>query len=298
MISISSSVLCALACFVSAGSVANAFQSTTLPIPLQVRPPFLHSRCLSRKGLPNSKRSSFSQRYKRNSHIPGGTTVTPLLGTALLQENASPYPRTRRTTAVYSLILANLVVFLSDNVLRLPFARRHFYLSTWNWKWWQLLTTCFCHGDRSHLSNNLFLLLLFGRSVEDELGGTGLMVSYAFCGIFSSLASIALLPKYTVSIGASGAVFGLFAVSVLSKLSWRDLFNWRKVVEVAILGEFAVRQLVSELSTVAGGGTAGTNHVAHLAGAAAGALLVFFMRVTVNRFERAGNDPKRIGPNV
>lgn len=124
------------------------------------------------------------------------------------------------------------------------------------------------------------------------------MVSYAFCGIFSSLASIALLPKYTVSIGASGAVFGLFAVSVLSKLSWRDLFNWRKVVEVAILGEFAVRQLVSELSTVAGGGTAGTNHVAHLAGAAAGALLVFFMRVTVNRFERAENDPKRIGPNV
>ena len=162
------------------------------------------------------------------------------------------------------------------------------------WKWWQPLTSCFCHFDRHHLNINLFSLLLFGRSVQDDFGSAGLLFSYVLCGVVSSLGvSMLLLPKYTVSIGASGAVFGLFAVSLLSKLSWREILDWRKVVELAVLGEFVVRQVTSELATAAGGGQAGINHVAHLSGAAAGAMMVLGMRMTVARFERAEQAKKR-----
>ncbi len=42
------------------------------------------------------------------------------------------------------------------------------------------------------------------------------------------------------SLGASGAVFGLFAVSVLCKLS----FNFKKLLEAAILGQFVVKQVL------------------------------------------------------
>jgi len=199
---------------------------------------------------------------------------------------SSPNKRTR-TTAVYALILINLAVFLADKVFRAPFVMHYLYLFHRRWSWWQPLTTCFCHSDRNHLSSNLFLLLLFGRSVEDDLGSGGLILSYVFCGVLASLASLILMPRHTVSIGASGAVFGLFAVSTLTKLSWREIFDWRKLVELAVLGEFVFRQLTSELSTAARGGRYGINHTAHLSGALAGVLLVFGMRMIVASSERS-----------
>ena len=45
------------------------------------------------------------------------------------------------------------------------------------------------------------------------------MLAFCFCGVAANLASLALLPRGTVSLGASGAVYGLFAVSVLSRLA-------------------------------------------------------------------------------
>ena len=56
----------------------------------------------------------------------------------------------------------------------------------------------------------------------------------------ASVASYLLQPKATISLGASGAVFGLFAVSVLVKLS----FNLKKLIECGILGQFVIKQLL------------------------------------------------------
>lgn len=191
--------------------------------------------------------------------------------------------RRQEPTAVYALLVANIALFVADKVLRLGVVRT-LYLYHTGWAWWQPLSATFCHASRAHLSGNAFLLLLFGRSVEDELGWVGLLLSYAFCGVAANLASLVLLPAATVSLGASGAVFGLFAVSVLARLSWRDL-DWRKVVEVAVLGQFAFGQVIKEAQVAAGGGVAGTNHVAHLSGAAAGVLLVTAVRGLMSRME-------------
>ena len=202
-------------------------------------------------------------------------------GSSLVEANKS-----NRATAVYSLILLNIAVFVADKVLRVPPCRA-LYLYHSRWAWWQPLTACFCHGSRSHLSGNVFLLLLFGRSVEDDLGWGGLFFSYAFCGVVANLVSLLLLPAATVSLGASGAVFGLFAVSTLAKLSWREL-DWRKLVEVTVLGEFVFGKVASEIQTAATGGVAGINHVAHLSGAASGAAMVWLLRSSLERMERGG----------
>lgn len=191
---------------------------------------------------------------------------------------AAPKP-----TAVYALILANLLIFFSDKILRLPLPQ-YLYLYHSQPMWFQPLTSTLCHASREHLSGNLFLLLLFGRSVEDELGWFGLLAAYAFCGVVASMVSLLLLPRATVSLGASGAVFGLFAVSTLSKLTWRDL-DWRKLCEVAVLGEFVLGKVLAEIQTAATGGVAGVNHVAHLSGAVAGTFLVVLLRAALHKME-------------
>jgi membrane associated rhomboid family serine protease len=189
----------------------------------------------------------------------------------------------RQGSAVYGLILVNIGIFLGDKLLRIA-PLKALYLYHYRWQWWQPLTSCFCHASRSHLSGNLFLLLLFGRSVEDELGWAGLLFTYAFCGVLANALSLVLLPSSVVSVGASGAVFGLFAVSVLSRLSMREL-EWRRVVEVAVLGDFVIGRVVSEVATAASGGVAGINHVAHLGGAGAGVLMVLLLRGAIAKME-------------
>lgn len=59
-------------------------------------------------------------------------------------------------------------------------------------------------------------------------------------GAGASVASYLLQPKASISLGASGAVFGLFAVSVLCKIS----FNLKKLIECGILGQFVIKQLL------------------------------------------------------
>jgi membrane associated rhomboid family serine protease len=194
-------------------------------------------------------------------------------------------PRGKTTTAVYLLILASILAFVGDNMMHFQ-GFQAMYLYHRNWRWWQPITSTFCHGDKAHLSGNVFLLLLFGRSVEDELGPVGLLFSYIFCGMMANFVSLAMLPKNTVSLGASGAVFGLFSVSIFSRLSWGDVLDWRKIIEVGVLGQFVVDKFLTEARTAAAGGVAGVNHVAHLSGAAAGVAMVLILRKLINAMEK------------
>ena len=60
-----------------------------------------------------------------------------------------------------------------------------------------------------------------------------------------------------------------------------------------VLGQFVVGKMLSEVQVAATGGLAGVNHVAHLAGAASGVLLVGGLRALLGRME--GAEAKRGG---
>lgn len=65
-----------------------------------------------------------------------------------------------------------------------------------------------------------------GKLVEEDEGNFALWISYILTGVGANLVSWLVLPTNAVSIGASGAVFGLFTISVLVKvfLFW-NLYN-------------------------------------------------------------------------
>ncbi len=184
-------------------------------------------------------------------------------------ETTQPAPQAKSFyNGVFALIVINLILFGLDQVMPLQFL----YLNHANPAWYQFFTSMFLHANWAHLSGNLFFLYIFGKLVEEEEGVLGVVSSYLITGLGANLLSILLQPGPTLSLGASGAVFGLFAVSVLIRLRW----SWRSILEVLILGQFVVQRVLSEVQQV--GVQDGVNRIAHVGGALVGVALIMALR--------------------
>ncbi|KAL3819032.1 hypothetical protein ACJIZ3_004937 [Penstemon smallii] len=187
----------------------------------------------------------------------------------------------KRVSGIFWILLINLGIFVADHIFQVPWIQG-LYLYHNKPTWYQFITSTFCHFNWNHLSSNLFFLYIFGKLVEEEEGNFALWLSYILTGAGANLVSWLILPRNAVSIGASGAVFGLFAVSVLVKMSW----DWRKILEVLILGQFVVEKVMEAAQasaslggTLRGGGYAlqNVNHIAHLSGALIGVVLIWLL---------------------
>lgn len=77
--------------------------------------------------------------------------------------------------------------------------------------YWRLFTSIFIHSGIMHLFMNLFGLGISASLLEGILGRAKLILSFSVCGILASLASI-YWHENTVSVGASGAIFGLYGL--------------------------------------------------------------------------------------
>jgi membrane associated rhomboid family serine protease len=193
-----------------------------------------------------------------------------------------------RDSGTFALLAANVAAFLADKIAGMT-ALQSLYLYHASWRPWQLVTSLFMHGSFTHLSGNLFFLLVFGRFVEEKGGAAGVLLTYLVTGVFANIASLVLMPGPVVSLGASGAMFGLFVVSVLSRFE----VSLKALLETLILGNFVVNRVLQEGAstfTQAGAprGLVQTNHIAHLGGALGGVLLVVALRALT----RSGDDRK------
>ena len=78
---------------------------------------------------------------------------------------------------------------------------------------YRLATCMFLHGGLIHIVLNMYSLYIIGPRVEDFFGKKKYLLIYFLSGISASLLSIGLNPN-VVSIGASGAIFGLFGALI------------------------------------------------------------------------------------
>lgn len=81
--------------------------------------------------------------------------------------------------------------------------------------YWRLLTAAFLHGSLLHIAFNMYALYLFGPFVEKALGTARFIAAYLTTAIGSSVFVYWLERPELATIGASGAVFGLFGMALM-----------------------------------------------------------------------------------
>ncbi len=129
----------------------------------------------------------------------------------------------RRKTFVVTplLLLINTVVFILMCISGLdvfdPGADQliswgaNFKPSTLEGGWWRLFTCSFIHIGLFHLLLNMYALLSIGVLLEPILGSFKSTLAYLLSGLTAALMSL-WWHDFTVSAGASGAIFGMYGV--------------------------------------------------------------------------------------
>ncbi len=144
---------------------------------------------------------------------------------------------------------------------------------------WQLLSSGFMHADWGHLFFNILALWMFGSPLEQIWGDKRFLTYYLVCLVGGSACQLLvaswLFSQYgqlSVSLGASGAIFGLL-------LGYAILFPDRRMIIFPLPLEIRARTLViiygvMELVLAYTGWQPGIGHFAHLGGMLFGWLLI------------------------
>jgi membrane associated rhomboid family serine protease len=77
-------------------------------------------------------------------------------------------------------------------------------------QWWRIITSAFLHGGLLHIGVNMISLWNLGRFIEFALGSWRTLLVYVVSLVASGLGVVYLSPPTTFTLGASGAIFGLF----------------------------------------------------------------------------------------
>ncbi|HMD01707.1 MAG TPA: rhomboid family intramembrane serine protease [Candidatus Baltobacteraceae bacterium] len=80
-------------------------------------------------------------------------------------------------------------------------------------QYWRIVSSAFLHYGLVHISFNMFALYQVGRFVEYALGGPRMLAIYLIAMVGAGI-SVVLFSYNLPTVGASGAIFGLFGALV------------------------------------------------------------------------------------
>ena len=89
---------------------------------------------------------------------------------------------------------------------------------------YRLLTALFLHGSLGHVFFNVYAIYIVGRNLEPIFGRVRYLLIYFLGGLTGSAASLALGRFDGWSVGASGAVFAIFAAEAVHLYQHRSLY--------------------------------------------------------------------------
>jgi membrane associated rhomboid family serine protease len=77
-------------------------------------------------------------------------------------------------------------------------------------EWWRIVTGAFLHGGLLHIAVNMLSLWFLGRFIELALGPWRMLFVYVVSLVASGLGVVYFSAPLVPTVGASGAIFGLF----------------------------------------------------------------------------------------
>lgn len=143
--------------------------------------------------------------------------------------------------------------------------------------YYTLVTSMFLHFSFPHLFNNMLLLFVLGRYVEEEAGKLKFLIIYFFSGIAGNVLSMIIDIKdgeFAVSAGASGAIFGL-----IGALIYMAIYNHGRIADLSQRGLV----FMAVLSLYFGFTSSGVDNFAHLGGLMGGFLMAILVYRKKNR---------------
>ena len=163
----------------------------------------------------NSKKSNVIDMFKMTEEL-NDKTVKDDKKMSKLFKNGIPF-------MTYALIFINVLIFilmLSPGIYN-DFINlfANYYASVQNGEIYRLVTCMFLHGNSIHLFFNMYALYIIGPEIERYYGSFKFLIIYLLSGIIGSLFSAVLITS--PSIGASGAIFGLFGALLYFGFNYR-----------------------------------------------------------------------------
>ena len=126
-----------------------------------------------------------------------------------------------KRSATYSLIAVICAAYLAQELI--PNSQSYLWLPDFQTlqvtnEWYRLFTVALTHAGLLHLGFNMFALMVLGNPLEAAFGARKFLIVFFVSLLAGSLASSYFGSIYSYSVGASGAVFGLFgAMAIVSK---------------------------------------------------------------------------------
>ncbi len=194
-----------------------------------------------------------------------------------------------------NLLIINILVFLATYALQASGWYPSLYLGlnfclSQNFHFYQLITYMFVHANIEHIFFNMFALWMFGRVMEQVLGGKRFLIFYLTCGIGAGvmqelvqfgefwLATSGVINYAALgpTVGASGAIYGIL-------LGFGYTFPEQKIfifpLPIPIKAKwFVIGYAVIELLSVMARSQDGVAHMAHLGGMLFAWLLLRYWR--------------------
>ncbi|MGB8738018.1 MAG: rhomboid family intramembrane serine protease [Rhodomicrobium sp.] len=145
-------------------------------------------------------------------------------------------------------------------------------------QWWRLFSAPLLHGGPLHIALNGVALFFAGAVLENVTGRAWFAAIFAVSAIAGAAMSLLINPGSLISVGASGAIMGLFAAAFAAGYRYPAESRMR-----GFLVSGSLRVLIPSMIPLFGGLTGGPiDYAAHLGGAVGGvvtgALLVLIWR--------------------
>lgn len=184
---------------------------------------------------------------------------------------------TPRTWVTPAIIAVNVLVWLANVAAGMsPLSPRAQELLAWGANFlpltiqqpWRLLAATVLHGGLVHLGFNMWALWNTGRVAERFYGNLQLLLIYLVSGVCGSVASLFFAARAGVSVGASGAIFGVVGCLLAA------LFTKAHQLPTALVASMRPSMLMFVGYSLVMGFAAGfIDNAAHVGGLAAGFLM-------------------------